>query len=424
MAVSAVRSETTHAGSLEAIGSAQGHWARTPVKARLRVIKKLRHLLSEHADHLARTVRHPVDEVLLSEILPLAEACEFLERRATRLLAPVREGRSGRPVWLWGVDLEIRREPLGIVMVIGPANYPLFLPAVQAVQALAAGNAVVIKPGVGGSDALAMFANLVQQAGLPDGLITVLDERPEAAQPWLRSVDKVFLTGSSQTGTTVLQTLAAAGTPSVMELSGLDALIVLGDADLELAARAIDFGLRWNSGDTCIAPRRVFVHTSRHADLRAKLPLHIPVAMFASDEEAVTMANNSDYALGASVFGSEGHARAVAQQLRCGVVVINDMIVPTADPRLPFGGRKRSGFGVTRGAEGLLETTAIKAIAARRGSFRPHLSGADAMEPGMFTAFIQSLHAPTWSSRAQAAIKLMRIAARSKRKDQHNEQAA
>ena len=57
---------------------------------------------------------------------------------------------------------------------------------------------------------------------------------------------------------------------------------------------------------------------------------------------------------------------------------MNDVIVPTADPRLPFGGRKHSGFGVTRGAEGLLEMTVLKCVTVRRGRFRPHLDPADA----------------------------------------------
>ena len=64
----------------------------------------------------------------------------------------------------------------------------------------------------------------------------------------------------------------------------------------------------------------------------------------------------------------------MARRVRAGSVCVNDLIVPTADPRLPFGGRGRSGFGVTRGAEGLLEMTVPKAISVRTGSFRPHLA--------------------------------------------------
>jgi hypothetical protein len=78
--------------------------------------------------------------------------------------------------------------------------------------------------------------------------------------------------------------------------------------------------------------------------------------------------------------------------IRAGVVVVNDMIVPTADPRLPFGGRGMSGYGATRGAEGLLDLTAIKAVAVRKGKFRPHL---DERHPGdgeLFRAFLAASH--------------------------------
>ena len=70
---------------------------------------------------------------------------------------------------------------------------------------------------------------------------------------------------------------------------------------------------------------------------------------------------------------------ALAARVRAGSVCVNDLIVPTADPRLPFGGRGRSGFGATRGAEGLLEMTVAKTVSIRRGRFRPHL---DAPKPG------------------------------------------
>ena len=79
-------------------------------------------------------------------MLPLAEACRFLEREAEAILAPRRPGRRALPLWLSRVRREIRREPLGVVLIIGPGNYPLLLPGVQLIQALAAGNAVLLKP--------------------------------------------------------------------------------------------------------------------------------------------------------------------------------------------------------------------------------------------------------------------------------------
>ncbi|MDJ8954084.1 aldehyde dehydrogenase family protein, partial [Clostridium perfringens] len=87
--------------------------------------------------------------MLTAEVMPLLAACQFLERSAPRILKPRRFGAWGRPFWLAAVRSEVQREPLGVVGIIGPGNYPLFLPGVQALQALVAGNAVWIKPGVG-----------------------------------------------------------------------------------------------------------------------------------------------------------------------------------------------------------------------------------------------------------------------------------
>ena len=91
----------------------------------------------------------------------------------------------------------------------------------------------------------------------------------------------------------------------------------------------------------------------------------MPLQVVADSDAAVVAANASPYALGAAVFGPREAAQAVARKLRAGCVVVGDVIVPTADPRLPFGGAGESGFGTTRGAEGLLAMTRPQAIVSR-----------------------------------------------------------
>lgn len=101
-----------------------------------------------------------------------------------------------------------------------------------------------------------------------------------------------------------------------------------------------------------------------------------PVAALCTVENAdraVEIANACPYGLAASVFGSRSTAEQVAERLRVGCVTVNDIIAPTVDPRLPFGGRRESGFGVTRGPEGLLEMTVPRVISVRRGGATPHL---------------------------------------------------
>src|SRR5271168_1201098 len=206
--------------------AAQLGWARTGLRARLALLRRARHRIAETAVQIARSVPHDlpgalhrtVADTLVSEVLPLAEACRFLEREARWILAGQRLSTHTRPFWLRRVTAETRREPLGVVLIIASANYPLFLPGVQALQALAAGNAVLWKPAVGGSAPAEALRGVLAGCGLDPALLQVLDESPKAADDAIAAgVDKVFLTGSASTGTAVLHQLAPHLTPAVME---------------------------------------------------------------------------------------------------------------------------------------------------------------------------------------------------------------
>lgn len=467
--------------------SAQPAWAATPMADRLKMVRRFRHLLAEQADKVAVSANESqsraVSEILASEVLPLADACKFLEREAKSVLAPQRLGARGRALWLTGVKSEIRREPFGLVLIIAPSNYPIFLPGVQVLQALIAGNAVLLKPGVGGSRAALELARLLQTAGLPEILLRVLPEAAEAAQSAIESgVDKVFFTGSAQVGTQVLTQLAPRAVPSVMELSGCDAFIVRADADLDLAVRALVFGLRLNSGWTCIAPRRVLVARALatefegrltralagcatadlspaqqrklarpflkalsdgahllagevHSDSRLVGPLVLAgvapnaallnedifgsvmtVMTVADDDEAVHLTNENSYGLGATIFSRDViTARALANRLAAGVVVINDLIAPTADARLPFGGRKFSGFGTTRGREGLLEMTTQKAVVLNGGKRRLHFDPPQSWHERFFPAFIRLIHGGSLAGKLAALRELLQVVMSSSR---------
>lgn len=410
----AERRTSLDAGSLAALRKAQESWSSVPIADRLRIVRRVRGRIAELAGEFAQTVIRDAGDTLTAEVLPLCEACRFLEREAAKILHPYHPSNAARPLWLRNVSLEVRREPLGVVLVIGPSNYPLLLPGVHVLQALVAGNAVILKPGNNGSAAAHLLADSLYWAGLPRELLYVLDEEPESAQDAISAgVDKVVLTGSFQTGTAVLELLARSATPSIMELSGDDSLFVLEDGDPYLAAAAVDFALTLNGGNTCIAPKRVFAwapFARRIEDHISAAGRSLPVHAFYTEDEAVAWASESQYGLGAAVFGSDKRARAFAARLRVGVVVINDVIVPTADPRLPFGGRGHSGFGVTRGAIGLLEMTAVKAISVRRGTWRPHFGPKSGDDPDLFMAFIRSLHSYGWRDRIRGFKQLVSVA--------------
>lgn len=470
---------------------AQTRWSKTPLAHRLTLVRKLRHLIAEQALRLAEASaferQRPALESLTAEVLPLAEACRFLELNARKILAAQRHGRRGLPLWLTGVRSEIRREPLGVVLIIGPGNYPLLLPGVQLLQSLVAGNAVLLKPGTGGTPAARALCELVIRAGFDPQLVTILPETSEAARAAIRGrPNKVLFTGSAATGEKILAQLAPHLIPATLELSGCDAVIIRDDADLDLAVKALAFGLTLNAGATCMAPRRVFVHRSIATELEGRLvnafrsdrreevqscsqekeriltpavtehrtallndalargahfisggirhdsvingpiilagvspasrllreDIFAPVLCIVTvddDHEAILRANDCPFALSASIFSrDETAARVLASQIHGGAVTINDLILPTADARLPFGGRGRSGFGVTRGAEGLLELTAPKVVSVSRARFRPAFDPPQPGDAEMFAAYLQFSHGPGLKARWAALVSLLK----------------
>ena len=472
---------------LGAARAAQQGWAAASVRSRLRMLRALRHEMASGAFGLSASVpasrpgslKRRRADTLIAEVLPLIEACRYLEREAAFLLAPRRESTQARPLWLGGISVETRREPLGVVLILGPANYPLFLPGVQVLQALAAGNAVLWKPAPGGESAAQAIRLMLVAVGLDPALLTLLDPSPEAARAAIEAgVDKVFLTGSATTGKAVMRDLSATLTPSTMELSGCDAVFVLDDADLARAADAIAFGVRFNGSATCMAPRRVFVSASMAdrfspmlvAALSSMPLVHLPLATrdllqdlvdeatlyggtillnglhglgdeggvfatiianatpdmrvtqtdifapvlslltFHSIEEAVAAHALCPYALTAAVFGPAGEAEALASRLRCGTVLVNDVIVGTADPRASFGGRGHSGFGSTRGREGLLEMTAVKTVIHQKSRSRMPYQPTTNAHGELFTAYIQAVHSGSWRQRWRGLKALLRAA--------------
>lgn len=439
-------------------------WSQTSIRARLLILKRTRHNLAQRSEEITAAIpttlsRTPAD-TLASELLPLLEAIRFLERNAARILCPRRLGRRGLPFWLAGIDAEVRRVPFGHILVIGPSNYPLFLPGVQVLQALAAGNTVTWKPGLGGAPVARIVAEALRRSGLPEGVLTLTEDTIEAAQLALAArPDKVFFTGSGNVGRHLLHQLADTATPSGVELSGNDAVIVLPSADIDRTVAALTFGMRLNGSATCMAPRRILLVEATPAQrntfidrlktaLSAVPPIPLPtrlqnqlqtlistathtgatiigdptaqptkpiLVLNATPDMAIAQADlfapvltlievhgtagvleaqaACPLALTTAIFGDEASARTLAAQLTAGTITINDLIVSTADPRVPFGGRRASGFGVTRGAEGLLEMTAVKVISARRNRSTRHYEPTGASHVALFRSIITAAHA-------------------------------
>lgn len=287
-----------------------------------------------------------------------------------------------------------------------------------------AGNAVLLKPQIGKARPVQEFASLLLSCGLPEPLLKVLDTSVESAQDAIRGgVDKIVLTGSVDTGKAVLMEAAAALTPVVAELSGADLVWAGPGADLTQVCRAVQWGTRLNRGETCMAPRRVLCRSRHLAELESHLavravsledarwdaPPEGSLLLAACDDDAVALfhVERSSLALGASLFGEQEWARRVAPFLRVGFVTINDLIAPTADPRMPFGGRKESGFGVTRGAEGLLEMTAPQAISTRVSGECYHFDTPTPQEYSILHNYTRFVHGAGWRTRAAGLVAML-----------------
>lgn len=259
--------ESPFAGEVLQCRAVQVDWARLPVRMRLRMVTQLRRLLVAEADRLCeaveRDVNRPAGEVLITDIVPAAEALKFLERDAERILRPRRVSWTRRPLWLFGQRDTIHRRPHGVVGIIGTWNYPIFLNLAQIAQALAAGNGVLWKPSELMPESAGRLHALFLSAGVPRELLQLLPATREAG-PQLAEADvnHVVFTGSAAVGRKLAARLGERLISSTLELSGCDAMFVLADANIEMAAKAAWFGATLNKGQTCLAVRRVFVDRS------------------------------------------------------------------------------------------------------------------------------------------------------------------
>jgi len=202
-------------------------------------------------------------ETVTQEIMPLVASMRWHRANAPAILAPRRI--AGAPWWLLGQRHVGQRVPVGRVLIIATWNYPLQLLGVQLVQAITAGNRVVVKPSERAPRSQALLMELASRAldaaGLDRSAIAVAPATREAGRELLERerFDWVVFTGSTSVGREVAQACARTLTPSTLELSGRDSAIVLADADPALAARSIWHAVTMNAGQTCMAPRRALV---------------------------------------------------------------------------------------------------------------------------------------------------------------------
>lgn len=258
-------SPTDVADALTAARHAQREWTAVPLAERARCLERFRRVLydrrHEVAEIIGRENGKPPVEALTEVLVTLDFARFYSSRRVRRVLRP--KGFIGATPPMWRKRVRITEEPFGVVGVISPWNYPLMLASAITLPALLAGNGVLLKPSEFTTLTGLFIGDLLYEAGVPRDLVHVLPgARLTGAALIEQGCDKIFFTGSDSTGRKVATECAARLIPCVLELGGSDPAIVLDDADLELAADGILWGRFSNSGQTCAAPKRLFVHTA------------------------------------------------------------------------------------------------------------------------------------------------------------------
>lgn len=419
--------------------AAQGRWAGSSIAARLQILKEFQRLLCEQKESVAEIITKeagkPRAEALATEILVVLETVNFLVASIPAFLRPEAVPHSSPVMKLkrgWLV-----REPYGVIGIISPWNYPFSIPSVQVLTALAAGNAVVLKPSEFTPFSSLELQKLLYAAGLDRDLLQVITGDGAAGTALLAAdIQKIVFTGSVATGQRVAQAAATRLLPVVLELGGKDPMIVLEDADIEVASSAAVWGAFMNAGQTCLSVERCYVHQSIYEPfLKACVEktswLHIgngmddgsdlgpmihqrqlkivqthvedavargarllaggkalpqlgrnffaptiladvdhsmqimreetfgpvlPVRSFKAEDEAIALANDSQFGLAASIWTSNRkHGEALARRIDAGTVMVNDMISCFGISEAPHGGIKASGIGRTHGRFGLEE---------------------------------------------------------------------
>ena len=241
-----------------------------PVPERRDLLARLAGLLVERRHGFAAALDadfggRSVEETLVAEVLGVATAARHARRRLRRWAKP---RRVGVPAPFWPGRAWVVPQPLGVVGIVAPWNYPVQLSLLPLVGAVAAGNRVALKPSELTPRTAVELARLLEDGLGPEVARAVLGG-PEAAAAFVRlPFDHLLFTGSSARGREVMRAAADNLTPLTLELGGKCPAVVTSDADLEQAARAIVLGKAMNAGQTCVAPDTVLLADVPAATMR------------------------------------------------------------------------------------------------------------------------------------------------------------
>ena len=249
----------------------EGDWAVMTRAQRAKLLHRLADLIELHAPELAALETRDTGKIIRETTAQTAYAAEFYRYYAG--LADKEEG-AVLPVDKPDMEVFTRREPLGVVAAIVPWNSQLFLSAVKLGPALAAGNTVVLKASEDGPAPLLKFAELVQEAGFPPGVVNIITGFGEPCGRALTShpdIARVAFTGGPDAARHVVANTANNFAVTTLELGGKSPVLVFEDADLTNALNAVMAGIFGASGQSCVAGSRLFVQESQFEAFTAEL---------------------------------------------------------------------------------------------------------------------------------------------------------
>jgi acyl-CoA reductase-like NAD-dependent aldehyde dehydrogenase len=432
--------------AVQAVAKVQPFWAQLTLHDRGRYLERAAQVVIDEADSIRDLIvseqGKPRNEAFSMEILPTIDALNWIAREGAEILAE-------EPIPMPQLFLKSKRsaftyQPLGVIGVISPWNYPWSIPLGEVALALMAGNGVVLKPASSTPLIGDRIQRVFERAGLPEGLVRIVHGPGTGPALVASSVAKVFFTGGLAAGRTVAESCARRLKGSVLELGGKDPMIVLADANLEHAISGALWGGFANAGQTCSGIERVYVMSevserfiagvvegarrlrvgdpmdweteigpmaSREqfetvcelvddalacgARLECGGPVGsppgleagafygptvltgvthdmrimreeifgpvLPIVVVDSEDEALAMANDSQFGLGASVWTCDrARGERIAAELQAGMVWINDHMFSHGACQCSWGGVKESGLGRTHSKFGLYECVNIK----------------------------------------------------------------
>ncbi|MBN2223596.1 MAG: aldehyde dehydrogenase family protein [Deltaproteobacteria bacterium] len=250
--------------AVETAKKIQPLWAATPIKERSRAMIRVRDYIVQHADEIAQTVSldngKTLTDAMVAEAFGAALAADYYAKNTKRLI----KDKGIRPglMMMAYKKSKIIRVPYGVIGIISPWNYPFTIPFVEIVMALMAGNAVVLKVATETQQVGRELEKCFNSVGLPEGLFTHVNLPGRIAGDAFLSagIDKLFFTGSVGVGKQLMALASRTLTPLSLELGGNDPMLVCPDANLYRAATGAVWAGLSNSGQTCAAVERIYVH--------------------------------------------------------------------------------------------------------------------------------------------------------------------